>query len=117
MSEEEAGTVLLPAEEVARRFLNSLRKGHVVDALDTLAPDAVLTSPPGQDRRGFRAFAESLRPYRTPKRLEVGRIEADGDEVSALVRVARTEKKVPRKYRANIVVRRGRIASVEFSPE
>ncbi len=103
-------------DALARRFLDSLQKGRVVDALDALAPDAVLTDPPGKARHGLREIAESLRPYRTPDRLEVDRIEAEGDEVSALVRVVRKEKKALQRYRANIVVRQGRIASVRFSP-
>jgi SnoaL-like domain len=103
-------------DALARRFLDSLQKGRVVDALDALAPDAVLTDPPGKARHGLREIAESLRAYRTPDQLEVDRIESEGEEVSALVRVVRKEKRALQQYRANIVVRRGRIASVRFSP-
>jgi ketosteroid isomerase-like protein len=103
-------------DALARRFLDSLQKGRVVDALEALAPDAVLTEPPGKDRHGLREIAESLRPYRTPDRLAIDQIESEGDEVSALVRVVRKEKQALQRYRANIVVRRGRIASVRFSP-
>ncbi len=101
---------------LARRFLESLRDGRLVDALDTLSPDAVISDETGHDRHGIREITASLLPYRIPSRLAADRVEAHGSVVSAVVRIPAGPGGRDRRYRARIQVRAGRIHSVGFRP-
>jgi hypothetical protein len=101
-------------EIVARRFFDSLRAGRLVDALEMLAPDAVVSDGLGPDRHGLREITASLIPYRTPCRFEADRIETHGATVSAFVRIPGELGKATRKYQARVHVRAGRICEVRF---
>lgn len=114
MSAPTAEALVLSPEDLAHRFLQSLQNGRLVDALDTLAPDAVVSDGEGPDRHGLREIAASLLPYRTPDRLIVEGIEATGGTVRARVRVVPGPRKSGRRYNARIDVRAGRIRAVDF---
>jgi hypothetical protein len=104
-------------EALARRFLDSLRGGRLVDALETLSPDAVVSDGASPDRHGLREIAASLMPYRTPDRFLPERVETHGNTVSASVRIPESPGKPARRYRARIEVRGGRIRTVRFLPD
>lgn len=116
MSATTAEALVLSPEDLAHRFLQSLQNGKLVDALDTLAPDAVVSDGEGPDRHGLREIATSLLPYRTPDRLVVEGIRATGGTVNARVRVSPGPGKRSRRYNARIDVRAGRIRAVDFQP-
>ena len=97
-----------PAEaaRVVRRFLESLGEGRLVDALDLFSTDAVLIDDGGHAAKGIRAIAASLLGYRTPRRLDVERIETRGPDVEVAFR-----REGSGAYRASFSVHKGRIRS------
>lgn len=103
-------------EALARRFFESLKEGHLVDALETLSPTAVISDDTGPDRRGLREITASLIPFRTPSLLRADRFETLGDAVSARVQIPGDLTKGPRRYRARLTVRGGRIQTVTLRP-
>ncbi len=116
MSAAEIEFEVLAPEALARRFLNSLRQGRLVDALETLSSDATVSDGSSPDRHGLREITASLIPYRTPDRFVVERIEARGNTVIASVRVARGTGKKAGRYLARIETHAGRIRTVHFRP-
>src|SRR2546428_10179586 len=51
-------TLDLPPEEIVRGFLDALRSGRVLDALDVFALDGTIRDAKGREHRGIREIVE-----------------------------------------------------------
>ena len=98
------------AAALVREFYNSLSRGHMVDALNLVATDAVLSDESWKESRGIGAIARTLLPYREPDEIALEQIDSDGPEVHVQFRT----KKRARRYRGSISVDRGRIRSLRL---
>jgi ketosteroid isomerase-like protein len=98
------------AEAVVSEFVDSLSEGRMIDALDLIAMDAVLLDETGHERRGIRAIAKSLLPYREPHAVALETIETAGPEVRVLFRKKKS------RLRGSFSVSHGRIRSFRLEP-
>jgi ketosteroid isomerase-like protein len=110
MSETDTKVSSKEAADLVSAFYESLARGRMVDALDLVATDAVMSDEAGNESRGIGAIARSLLPYREPDGIALERIESTGPDVHVQFRT----KKRARRYRGSISVDRGRIRSVRL---
>jgi hypothetical protein len=96
------------AEAVVSEFVDSLSEGRMIDALDLIAMDAVLRDEAGNERRGIRAIAKSLLPFREPHAVALETIETAGNEVRVLFRREKS------RLRGSFSVSQGRIRSLRL---
>ncbi len=108
--------ILESAVDVAQRFLQALEDGRIIDALDTFAADAVIREGDGHERRGMRAIALSLLPYRTPGRVEVVEVRRSTHGATAYLRAHPGPGAGIREYRATFRVAGNRIRSMYLKP-
>ena len=80
-------TVEEPPEEIVRGFLDALRSGRVVDALDVFALDGTIRDAKGQVHRGIREIAKFVNRA-SSEHQKVEAITRKGDAVTAIVRSA-----------------------------
>lgn len=107
----------IPSElETAQRFLQALRDGRVVDALDAFAPDAIIREGEGMERRGLRAIAGSLLPYRVPGRVEIVEIHRSVHGVTARLHANLGIGDRSRDYRATFQISGNRIRALDLRP-
>src|SRR2546428_10853007 len=75
----------LPPEEIMRGFLDPLRSGRVLDALDVFALDGTIRDAKGREHRGIREIVEFVnRGGSNP--LQIEEIRRDRDTGAAVVR-------------------------------
>ena len=78
-------TLDLPPEEIVRGFLDALRSGRVLDALDVFALDGTIRDANGREHRGIREIVQFVNRGRSNP-LQIEEIRRDRDTVTAIVR-------------------------------
>src|SRR2546428_13569841 len=75
-------TLDLPPEEIVRGFLDALRSGRVLDALDVFALDGTIRDAKGREHRGIREIVEFVnRGGSNP--LQIGEIRRERGTATA----------------------------------
>jgi len=74
-----------PPEEIVRGFLDALRSGRVLDALDVFALDGTIRDAKGHEHRGIREIVQFVNRGRSDP-LQIEEIRQDRDTVTAIVR-------------------------------
>ena len=100
------------AEELVGRYLEALRRGRVVDALDVFATDAVVRDERGIEHRGIREIAASFVKLRRPKKVELVALDRAGDTTVAIVDIRGDENTAPERFRETFEVREGRVRTL-----
>jgi len=80
-----AHTLETPPEEIVRGFLDALRSGRVLDALDVFALDGTIRDAKGRDYRGIREIVQFVNRGGSGP-LQIEEITRDRDTVTAIVR-------------------------------
>src|SRR6266511_2444328 len=76
-----------PPEEIVRGFLDALRSGRVLDALDVFALDGTIRDAKGHEHRGIREIVQFVNQGGSDP-LQIEEIRRDRDTVTAIVRSA-----------------------------
>lgn len=112
-----SATLEIPSElETARRFLQALHDGRVLDALDAFAPDAVIREDGAREHRGLRAIALSLLPYREAGRVDIIGLHRSTQGVTALLRAHTGLGEAFQEFRATFRISGSRIHSLHLQP-
>ena len=83
----QANKVETPPEEIVRGFLDALRSGRVLDALDVFALDGTIRDSKGREHRGIREIVQFVNRGGSDS-LQIEEIRRDRDTVTAIVRSA-----------------------------
>jgi len=94
-------------EETVEGFLEALRSGRILDALDVFSMKAVIRDPRGREHRGIREIVNYVN--RLPRTLEIEELRRDGDAVMAIVRSGRDDR-----ARHTYALDRGRIQALRI---
>jgi len=100
------------AEELVGQYLEALRRGRVVDALDVFATDAVVRDERGIEHRGIREIAASFVKLRRPMKVHLLELGRAGDTTVAIVDLSTNADVPPERFRDTFVVRDGRVRTL-----
>ena len=105
-----------PDELLVRQYLAALNNGQFLDALNAFSMDAHLRDELGRERQGIREIAASFARRETPVKVEIEKLQREGDAVAVRMRMSSSSNRTPKRYRSVFRVDRDRIHSLIIEP-
>lgn len=103
-----------PDESLVRDYLNALRTGRFLDALNRFSMDASLRDESGRERHGIREIAAAFARREPPLTMDIEDLHREGDVVSVLMRMTFPDQPAGKEYRNRFHIRHDRISSLEI---